>query len=151
MPPCSASRSGVHFLGLRSDLSALYADLDVVVLCSRNEGLPVTIIEALAAARPVVSTEVGAVRDLVVPGETGALVPPGDAGALADAILTQLNDRSRAEAMGRRGRERVYPHLTAERLEADIRRLYRHLADIKGSPAASPGGAVTDSNLGCPL
>ena len=52
----------------------IYADLDVVVLCSRNEGLPVTIIEALAAARPVVATEVGAVRDLVCPGRTGLLV-----------------------------------------------------------------------------
>ena len=121
--------STVHYLGLRSDLPAIYADLDAVVLCSRNEGLPVTIIEALAAARPVVATEVGAVRDLVCPGQTGLLVRPGDAAGLAAAIGRQLADRSAAEAMGRRGRRHVYPHLSIDRLEQDVRHLYAGLAD----------------------
>jgi glycosyltransferase involved in cell wall biosynthesis len=119
-----------HFLGNRTDLPAIYADLDAVVLCSRNEGLPVTIIEALAAARPVVATDVGAVRDLVTPGETGWLVPSGDATALADGILGALSDREAADAVGRRGRGHVYPRLSLERLERDIRSLYLQLAEV---------------------
>lgn len=131
-PACSLAPSAVHFLGFRFDLEAIYADLDVVVLCSRNEGLPLTIIEALAAARPVAATDVGAVRDLVVPGRTGRLVPPGDPAQLADAVLAQLEDPESAEAMGRLGRQRVHPHLSIDRLERDIRHLYRHLTEIKG-------------------
>lgn len=126
----SAPRTGrppVHFVGLRSDLPVVYADLDVVVLCSRNEGLPVSLIEALAAARPVVATRVGAVEDLVVPGETGLLVPPGDDAALAEAILAQLDDPVRAHAMGQCGRRHVHPRFSIDRLEQDIRRLYREL------------------------
>lgn len=120
------------FTGFRSDLPAVYADLDVVVLCSRNEGLPVTLIEALAAARPVVSTEVGAVRDLVEPGRTGLLVPSGDAAALAGAILRHLDHPEEAAEMGRRGRAHVYPRFSVDRLERDIRRLYAELAATRG-------------------
>jgi glycosyltransferase involved in cell wall biosynthesis len=130
----------VHFLGFRSDLAAVYADLDVVVLCSRNEGLPVTIIEALAAARPVVATEVGAVRDLVIPGHTGRLTARGDAERLAAAVLQQLQDRRAAEAMARKGREHVYPHLSIDRLERDVRHLYHGLAEEKGIRAGLPKG-----------
>jgi glycosyltransferase involved in cell wall biosynthesis len=120
--------AGVHFLGFRSDLVEIYADLDVAVLCSANEGLPVTVIEALAAARPVVATDVGAVRDLVEPFKTGALIPHGDPKVLAEAILLQLEDRQKTvEAMAKQGRERVYPRLSIERLEADIRALYHQL------------------------
>jgi glycosyltransferase involved in cell wall biosynthesis len=125
-----SEHGAVHFLGLRSDMASVYADLDLVVLCSRNEGLPVTIIEALAAACPVVSTEVGAVRDLVTPGETGRLVPPGDVQALACAVLDQLDDPALAEAMARRGRAHIYPRFSIERLERDIRQLYRELVGV---------------------
>ena len=117
----------VTFTGFRSDLPAVYSELDVVVLCSRNEGLPVTLIEALAAARPVVSTEVGAVRDLVTPGETGLLVPSGDPDALAAAILRHLEQPEAAAEMGHRGRAHIHPRFSIDRLEGDIRALYREL------------------------
>jgi glycosyltransferase involved in cell wall biosynthesis len=123
----TGSRPIVYFLGFRSDLPAIYADLDVVALCSRNEGLPVSIIEALAAERPVVATDVGAVRDLIAPGVTGELVPSGDPDGIARGILALLENRERAGAMAKAGRERVYPHLTLDRLEQDIRRLYTGL------------------------
>lgn len=132
----------VHFLGFRGDLATIYADLDVVVLCSLNEGLPVTIIEALAAARPVVATEVGAVRDLVTHGETGWLAPSGDANTIADGVLRLLKDRSGAAAMGRRGRERVYPHLSIDRLERDIRELYLQLAELKGLRSSASSRSI---------
>src|SRR5205085_4222243 len=113
-----AARLGVaertHFLGFRSDLARLYADLDVVALCSRNEGLPVTLIEALASARPVASTEVGAVRDLVDPGRTGLLVPSGDAAALAGGILQILADPAEAARMGQAGRAHVSPRFSID-------------------------------------
>src|SRR5262249_3576722 len=120
----------IHFLGIRSDMVPIYADLDLLVLCSRNEGLPVTIIEAMAAACPVVSAEVGAVRDLVTPGVTGRLVPPGDAQALACAVLEQLDARARAEARARRGRAHVTRRFSIERLERDIRQLYGELVGV---------------------
>jgi glycosyltransferase involved in cell wall biosynthesis len=130
---CHPSGTGpiVRFLGFRSDLAQLYADLDCVVLCSKNEGLPVTIIEALAAARPVVSTEVGSVRDLITPAVSGYLTPAGDASALAESISKLLAQREQAAEMGRRGREHVYPRLSIDRLEGDIRRLYRELSAKK--------------------
>lgn len=130
----SAKRTGaeVRFLGFRSDLPRIYADLDTAVLCSLNEGLPVTVIEALAAARPVVATDVGAVRDLVEPGVTGTLVSPQNVNELAGGILDHLENPSAAEWRAARGRERVYPHLSIERLEGDIRQLYRDLAQAKG-------------------
>jgi len=118
----------VRFLGFRDDLPRIYADLDVTVLCSLNEGLPVTIIEALAAGRPVVSTEVGSVADLVVPGHTGALVPSSSPEALADAIKEQLANPERALAMAKNGQSHVYPRLSVDRLEQDLRGLYRELA-----------------------
>lgn len=84
--------SRVHFLGWRDDLEAILGWLDVVICCSRNEGTPVALIEAMAAGVPVISTDVGGVADLVAHGETGWLVPPGDPVALARGIERLLSD-----------------------------------------------------------
>ena len=89
-----------RFLGWRGDMREVYADLDVVTLCSNNEGSPVALIEALAAARPVVSTRVGGVPNVVQDGESGLLVPPRDPAALADGVLTLLRDPARAASSG---------------------------------------------------
>jgi glycosyltransferase involved in cell wall biosynthesis len=122
----------VHFLGWRQDLDRIYADLDVVALTSRNEGSPVSLIEAMAAGRPVVATRVGGVPDLVEDGLTGTLVGPGDAGALAEAVAALLADPDQARAMGEAGRKRVLPAFGAERLMADVDRLYTELLRRKG-------------------
>ena len=135
--PSPAEGPILRFLGFRSDLAQLYADLDVVVLCSKNEGLPVTVIEALASARPVVSTEVGSVRDLIEPGTSGLLTPPGEPDALGNAIKALLADPVAAAEMGRNGRASTYPRLSIDRLESDIRALYTSLAlqsGLKGGP-----------------
>jgi glycosyltransferase involved in cell wall biosynthesis len=118
----------VEFLGWRPDLDRVYADLDLVVLCSRNEGLPVALIEAQAAGRPVVATRVGGVPDLVVSGDTGLLVPPDDPDALARAIQSLLDDVEMRDRLGKAGRRRVVPAYNAERLLEDIDLLYRELA-----------------------
>ncbi|MCC2669085.1 MAG: glycosyltransferase [Armatimonadetes bacterium] len=125
-----ASGPCLRFLGFRSDLPKIYADLDVAVLCSLNEGLPVTIIEALASARPVVATEVGSVGDLVSPGRTGCLVPSGSAESLAEGIRWQLENPEQGAAMAREGRAHVFPRLSVDRLEQDLRALYREFAGL---------------------
>ena len=117
----------VHFLGWRSDAPRLYADMDVFVLTSDNEGMPVTMIEAMAAARPVVSTDVGGVRSLVRPGETGLLVPRRDAGAVAAACMELLADPARRQAMGAAGRRAVYPALDITTLLETMTRFYTEL------------------------
>lgn len=124
-----------RFLGWRSDLDRVYADLDLVALTSQNEGSPVSLIEAMAAARPVVATRVGGVPDLVEDGPTGWLVPPGDADALASAIAALLGDPERRRKLGEAARARAYPAYSAERLLGDIDRLYTELAREKLDPA----------------
>ncbi len=122
----------IYFLGWRGDLPGLYADLDLVALTSANEGLPVSLIEAMAAGLPVVATRVGGVPDLVEDGVTGLLVPPKDPGALAEAMVRLLSDPNRRQAMGDAGRERVDPAYSAERLLRDVGRLYTELLAARG-------------------
>ncbi len=117
----------VVMLGWVQDLPALYAALDVVALSSRNEGTPVSLIEAGAARRPVVSTRVGGVPQVVVDGETGLLVPAQDAAAFAGAVGALLDDPARAAAMGAAGRAHVRERFDAERLARDLIELYEEL------------------------
>jgi glycosyltransferase involved in cell wall biosynthesis len=126
-----AACSTAHFLGFRSDLPTIYADLNVLVLCSISEGLPVSIIEAMASGCPVVSTEVGAIRDLVIPGETGLLVPAGDVEGLSRGILEIIDNPARSAVMVQHGRAHVSPHFSIERMERELRRLYADLAQAK--------------------
>ena len=125
----------VRFLGWRADMRQVYADLDVVALSSNNEGSPVALIEALAAARPVVSTDVGGVGGVVRHDQTGLLVGPRDPEAMAEAIVSLLASPERAAAYGRAGRTAVYPRHAASRLVADVERLYLDLAREKGLAA----------------
>ena len=122
----------VRFLGWRADLDRLYADLDVVVLTSRNEGSPVALIEAMAAGRPVVSTRAGGVEDVVTDGETGLLAPVGDAGGIGRAVLDLLEDPARAARLGAAARAAVVPRFGSSRLVGDIDALYRRLLAERG-------------------
>jgi len=114
----------VHFLGFRRDVGAVLAAVDVVALASSSEGLPLAVLEAMACARPVVATDVGAISEAVVPGETGRLVPPGDPEALADALVWVLEDPARARELGRRGRERFRARFTLERMVRAYEEVY---------------------------
>jgi glycosyltransferase involved in cell wall biosynthesis len=117
-----------RFLGWRADLDRVLADADVVALSSWNEGAPIALIEALAARRAVVATRAGGVGDVVAHGETGLLVAPGDAAAMARAIDELLRDPSRRHELGRRGHDAVVAQYAASRLVADVDRLYRETA-----------------------
>jgi glycosyltransferase involved in cell wall biosynthesis len=141
-------RAGVSFLGWRRDMPRVYADLDVVALTSLNEGSPVAIIEALAAARPVVATAVGGVPEVVVDGETGLAVPPGRPPELASAVLALLRDPARADRLGLAGRRHVYPRYDARRLIDDVRQLYLRELDARGRPALDRAAVPFPSGRG---
>lgn len=124
----------VRFFGWRRDMEAVYGDLDVVVNSSRNEGTPVSLIEALAAGRAVVATRVGGTPDLLG-DDRGLLVPPGDPAALASAILECLRDPAAAAARARAGQRHVLQHHAVSRLIADIDGLYRELLASRAGAA----------------
>jgi glycosyltransferase involved in cell wall biosynthesis len=123
------------FVGYQEDVAPWYAICDAVVLTSASEGTPVTIIEALAAGRPVVATKVGGVPDVVDDGETGFLVRPRDTHALAERLEILARDPQRREAMGAAGRERMLERYAVDRLVDDIDELYRELLGSR-SPVA---------------
>jgi glycosyltransferase involved in cell wall biosynthesis len=114
----------VSFLGWQRELEPIYADLDLAVLSSRNEGTPVSFIEAMAAGLPVVGTRVGGVPDLVEHGKTGLLVRPNDPKALSGAMETLLSDPDRRREMGRLAREAVYPTYSDAALIDHMDRFY---------------------------
>jgi len=117
----------VKFTGYRTDIPAILAAADVFVLASRYEGLPYTVLEAMAARKPVVATNVTGSRDAVVPGETGFLVPPEDPPALARAVLRLLADPQTARRMGEAGRRHVEQHFTVTQMVAETCNLYERL------------------------
>jgi glycosyltransferase involved in cell wall biosynthesis len=91
------------FTGLRKDIPAVLAALDVLVFSSLWEGLPVSLLEGMAAARPVVATTVGGIPEVVLPDQSAFLVPAGDAVALAEACLRLVSDSQRDALWDRRG------------------------------------------------
>lgn len=121
----------VRFLGWRADLPSVYADLDVVVLTSRNEGTPVSLIEALAAGRACVATNVGGVRDLLGDDERGIVVPAGNSEAIGRAILHLLNAPDERRTLGERGRSFVHPAYDTSTLIDRVDTLYRELLDAR--------------------
>jgi glycosyltransferase involved in cell wall biosynthesis len=142
----------VKFAGLRDDPENFYPALDVVALTSRNEGTPLTLIEAMANARACVATAVGGVVDLLggVAAEElrrphpwqicerGIQVRPGDPESFAEALAHIVSDPVLRKSLGERGREYVEHNYSVERLIADVERLYGRLAgDADRAPQAS--------------
>jgi glycosyltransferase involved in cell wall biosynthesis len=122
------------FLGYQEDVAAWFAVCDAVILTSANEGTPVTIIEALAAGRPVVATRVGGVPDVVDEGETGFLVRMADTHAMAERLEMLARDPERRAEMGQLGFKRVLARYGVDRLVDDVDTLYRELLDDTSSP-----------------
>jgi glycosyltransferase involved in cell wall biosynthesis len=101
-----AQGSGVELLGVRGDVPELMAAADAVALTSDAEALPMIVLEAMAAGRPVLATDVGGTSEAVAHGETGLIVPAGDVGAAEGALLELAADPERARRMGAAGRAR---------------------------------------------
>jgi glycosyltransferase involved in cell wall biosynthesis len=121
-------REKVLFLGWRGDVEIILPAVDILVLPSLNEGMGRVLVEAMAAGRPVVASDVGGIPDLVRNGENGLLVPPGDVPALANAILALLDNPESARQMGERGRT-VCRNFSLEAMIEKIERLYGELLE----------------------
>ncbi len=117
----------VIFAGLRSDIPAVLAALDVLVFSSRWEGLPVTLLEGMAAARPIVSTAVGGVPGVVADGDSALLVPAGISSVLADATLRVLRDPALARKLSVAARERVREKYSLDSMLKQTLALYEEL------------------------
>ena len=130
--------STVEVLGERHDVPELLAGADVFVLSSESEGLPISILEAMAAALPVVASNVGGVPEIVVDGRTGFLVEAGDQEGLAVAIGRLLGDRTLRRDLGEAGRVRVAEHFDLGQVQRAHLDLYRRTLAARGLPLPSP-------------
>jgi glycosyltransferase involved in cell wall biosynthesis len=120
--------STVIFTGERKDIPEILSLMDVFVLPSfSREGLGLAIIEAMAAKKPVVATEIGGIPEAVNKGKTGFLVPPGDPAALATAIVELLQNPKKAKEMGEKGRARVMERFTKTKMLSEIQEVYQSL------------------------
>jgi glycosyltransferase involved in cell wall biosynthesis len=129
----AATLSGrVRFLGLRENVQDLLPAFDAFALSSDDEGLPTSVMEAMAAGLPVVATAVGGVPEVVEHGQSGLLVPRQDIEALAEALVSLLEAPDRARAMGLRGRQIARERFDVRRLVARVDALYRELLREKG-------------------
>ena len=115
----------VRFLGFVSPIQKAVEEAAIVVVPSLGEGFGMVALEAMERARPVIASAVGGLPEIVADGETGLVVEPGDAEALADAMATLGGDLGRAAAMGRAGRERALAEFPPERSVVRIEELYR--------------------------
>jgi len=117
----------VVFAGERQDVPQILSNLDIFVLPSRYEGFGIAIIEAMAAGLPVIASAVGGIPEVVVHGQTGWLVPPGDPAALAQAIAQCAASPEQRSECGRRGYERVKRSFTIESAARRHEELYERL------------------------
>jgi len=123
-------KSRVHFLGFRSDASALMESMDVLVVPSLTEGSPLVILEAMAAGLPVVASAVGGIPDQIRHDKEGLLVPPDDTGALGEALLDLLRDHAHARRLGEAGRRRATSEFGHPTMVRRIEDVYRAALDL---------------------
>lgn len=114
----------VRFLGHRKDMPEVLKAADLFVLPSLAEGLPLSILEAMAAGCPVVASNVGGIPDAIRHGENGFLVNPGDAGALARALEFILSNPERRQAYASQARQNAITRFSSERMVEDVYRIY---------------------------
>lgn len=123
----SSAASRILYTGFRPDVNRLLHALDVFVLCTHHEGLPLVLLEAMAHGKPVVATEVDGIPELVVEDRTGMLHRPQDAEHLAAQLLRVLNSADLAARLGASGRQFVQEQFSASRFADDMKRLYAEL------------------------
>lgn len=111
------------------EMTPVYHALDIVCLSSKNEGTPVTLIEAQAAGLPVISTDVGGVTDVVLNNETGFVVPREDLKEYTNKLLELIDDETLRTEFGEKGKSEMLNRFTAQRLVRDMESYYRELID----------------------
>ncbi|HEX9255014.1 MAG TPA: glycosyltransferase family 4 protein [Candidatus Angelobacter sp.] len=125
-------QSSVVLAGQQSNMPAVYAAMDIFVLPSLNEGLPMTVLEAMAASKPVIATRVGAIPSVIKNGENGLLVNAKDSEGLQNAISILLSDPERRRRMGDQAYAWVSQNYTSEAMALKYRQMYE---DVLGEPA----------------
>jgi glycosyltransferase involved in cell wall biosynthesis len=127
-----AQRRGVSecltWTGSRSDIDVVLAGLDLYVLPSLEENMPLAILEAMASGCPVVATAVGGIPECVVHEQTGLLVPPANDAQLADAVIRVLSDEVLQHRWGQAGRRRVAEHFSVDRGVVRLEQVFRQVA-----------------------
>lgn len=121
----------VHFLGQRHDVPDLLHAMDIFVLPSYSEGVSLALLEAMAAGLPVIATAVGGLPEVVEDGETGLLIPPKDADALAGALERLLADPALVQRLGANARAQVRENYSLDRLGREINEIYGELVEKK--------------------
>jgi len=129
-------RSSVSLLGRREDMPSVYASLDIMVSSSRQEGLPMAMLEGMASSLPLVASAVGEIPTVVQDGVTGLLVPAGDVERLAAGILDLLRDKPKRQRFGAAARKLIEDEYSARRMTADYLRVYS-----EAIAAVKPGSA----------
>jgi glycosyltransferase involved in cell wall biosynthesis len=117
--------SDVHLLGWREDAARLMPAADIVTLTSRWEGAPYALLEAMACSRPVVATAVNGCPEIIVEGQTGFLVPPGESAAWGAAVVKLLDDPMLAGSMGHQGRKRLEERFSRAEMIQQIEAIYQ--------------------------
>lgn len=117
----------VTFLGYRDDVCDLLTTCDLFVLPSLFEGLPLSVLEAMAAGKPVVATAIGGTDEAIAQGHTGLLVPPGDPVALAAAIRTVLSNPKLARRLAAAAKARVHEHFSADAMIQKVTNIYEEI------------------------
>jgi glycosyltransferase involved in cell wall biosynthesis len=117
-------RDSVAMLGRRDDMPSVYASLDIMVSASRQEGLPMAILEGMASRLPLIATSVGEVPTVVLDGRTGVLLPPENAASLASAIVALLRDPVQRERLGTAARKLIEDEFSANRMTPGYLRVY---------------------------
>lgn len=117
----------VYFLGLRKDVRNILAIVDVFVLSSLWEGLPIALLEAMAMGKPIVSTNVDGIKEIVENQKEGILVPPRNPELLAEALITLLQDNALAMKLGRQAQQKMVSEFNVERMVKEIEKVYSSL------------------------
>lgn len=125
-----AITENVTMLGRQENMPGIYSSLDLMASASRQEGLPMAILEGMASSRALVATSVGEVPSIVLDGRTGVLVPPEDAELLAQAIIAMLHDPDKRKRLGAAARQLIEDGFSAQRMTNDYLRVYERV--IKG-------------------
>jgi glycosyltransferase involved in cell wall biosynthesis len=138
----------VTFLGARSDIPEILSAVDIYVITSRREGLPITLLEAMMAAKPVIATSIGGIPEVLEDRGDGILVPSGDRQAMADAILALAADPGRRDALGRRAREKAIARYSARAILETLEATYASILGGKGRDWSRPGSAASGAGAG---
>jgi glycosyltransferase involved in cell wall biosynthesis len=123
----------VVFTGVLDDMPDVYASMDIFVLPSLNEGLPLALLEAMAAGKPVVATRVGGVPGLVISERTGLLVETQNVTALRDSMLRLIDDPQLRHELGEAGQRLVAERFSAEKMAGNYLRMYRDIISTRAA------------------